>query len=184
MTEQYGMSYPMALVDWIQGINLDNLRDGRLARAKEQLFEVNKFGAFLSLNEWNTRYITSSYTPLWTTGSSGLRYALLCQDADQPILYEQGDIGYHTRRLAPWLGEENVKYAITGMGWIARCMGKGAHEAAVKRFIDQIYGDLKKHGVEREPLALDFSDPFIDAAFEKKGVESTGVVDLAVLEAS
>ena len=73
-------------------------------------------GAFLSLNEWNTRYITSTYTPLWTTGSSGLRYAMLCRDADQPILYEQGDIGYHTRRLAPWLGDENVKYAITGMG--------------------------------------------------------------------
>jgi hypothetical protein len=56
MTEQHGMSYPMTSVDWIQGINLDNLRDGRLARAKEQLFDISKFGAFLSLNEWNTRH--------------------------------------------------------------------------------------------------------------------------------
>ena len=74
MTEQHGLSYPTASVDWIQGINLDRLRDGRLARAKEQLFEVSKFGAFLSLNEWNTRYISSTYTPQWTTPSSGLRY--------------------------------------------------------------------------------------------------------------
>ena len=80
-------------------------------------------------------------------------------------------------------GSENVKYAITGMGWIARCMGKGAHEAVVKRFIDQIYGDLKKHGVEKKPLALDFSDPFIDAAFERKGVRTTGEGYMAMLEA-
>ena len=183
MTEEYGLSYPTTSVDWIQGINLDRLRDGRLARAKEQLFEVSKFGAFLSLNEWNTRYISSTYTPQWTTPSSGLRYSLLCRDADWPIVYEQGDIGYHTKRFCPWLGDENVKYAITGMGWIARCMGKGAHEAAVKRFIDQIYGDLKRHGVEKEPLALDFSDPFIDAAFEKKGVQTTGEGYMAMLDA-
>ncbi|MFQ5912464.1 MAG: M24 family metallopeptidase [Nitrospinota bacterium] len=183
MTELYGMSYPMSSVDWIQGINLDKLRDGRLARAKEQLFEVSKVGAFLSLNEWNTRYITSTYTPQWTTPSSGLRYSLLCRGADWPIIYEQGDIGYHTERFAPWLGSGNVKYAITGMGWIARCMGKGAHEAAVKRFVDQIYDDLKKHNVEKEPLALDFSDPFIEGAFEKKGVKTTGEGYLALLEA-
>ena len=115
MTEQYGMSYPMALVDWIQGINLDNLRNGRLARAKEQLFEVNKFGAFLSLNEWNTRYISSTYTPQWTTPSSGLRYSLLCKGADWPIVYEQGDIGYHTERFCPWLGSENVN--TQSRGW-------------------------------------------------------------------
>jgi len=74
MTEQHGLSYPTTSVDWIQGINLDGLRDGRLARAKKQLFEVSKFGAFLSLNEWNTRYISSTYTPQWTTPRSGLRY--------------------------------------------------------------------------------------------------------------
>ena len=74
MTEQHGLSYPTASVDWIQGSNLNRLRDGRQARAKEHLFEVSKFRAFLSLNEWNTRYISSTYTPQWTTPSSGLRY--------------------------------------------------------------------------------------------------------------
>jgi hypothetical protein len=83
MTEEYGLSYPLDRVDWIEGTTWRPC-EGSLQRAKEALFEENDFGAFLS----NTRYITSTYNPLWTTGSSGLRYAMLCRDADQPILYE------------------------------------------------------------------------------------------------
>ncbi len=37
--------------------------------------------------------------------------------------------------------------------------------------------------MEKEPLAVDFSDPFINAAFEKKGVQTTGEGYLALLEA-
>ncbi len=109
MTDAHGYSYPFQATDWLDQPNMDNLRSGRLARAKEQMFENRDFGAFLSLNEWNTRYITSTYTPQWTTPSSGLRYSLLVRGDDQPIIYEQGDIGYHTERTAPWRGAENVK---------------------------------------------------------------------------
>ncbi len=183
MTEKHGMSYPFQATDWIDGINMDNLRVGRLKRAKMELFEKRKFGAFLSLNEWNTRYISSTYTPPWTTPSSGLRYSLLVKGDDQPVVYEQGDIGYHTERFAPWLPTGNVKYAITGMGWIARCMGEGAHEAAVKRFVDQIHVELKRAGVEKEVLAMDFADPSISAAFEAKGVKTSGEGYMALLDA-
>ncbi len=183
MTEAHGMSYPFQSTDWIQGINMDNLREGRLARAKTELFEKRDIGAFLSLNEWNTRYMTSTYTPCWTTPSSGLRYSLLVEGDEQPIVYEQGDIGYHTERFAPWLPKENVKWAITGMGWIARCMGESAHEAAVNRFVDQIYGELKRMGVEKKTLTMDFTDPFISEAFGAKGVKTNGDGYLALLDA-
>ncbi|MEK6710092.1 MAG: M24 family metallopeptidase [Nitrospinota bacterium] len=183
MTEAHGISYPFQTTDWINGINMDNLRKGRLRRAKAELFEKRKFGAFLSLNEWNTRYVTSTYTPMWTTSSSGLRYSLLVKGDEQPIVYEQGDIGYHTERFATWLPKGNVKWAITGMGWIARCMGEAAHAAAVKRFVDQIYTELKRQGVEKEVLALDFADPSISAAFEAKGVKTSGDGYLALLDA-
>ena len=183
MTEEYGLSYPLDRVDWIAGINLEALRKGRLQRAKEALFEENDLGAFLNLNEWNTRYITSTYTPQWTTPSSGLRYSLLLKGDNQPIIFEQGDIGYHTMRNSPWLGEDNVRWAITGMGWIARCMGDSAHQAAIVRFIDQICDELKRAGVDKEVLAVDFSDPMIDAAFEAKGVKTSGEGYMALLEA-
>ncbi|MEE1550688.1 MAG: hypothetical protein V1244_03580, partial [Nitrospinaceae bacterium] len=134
MTDAYGKSFPFESKDWIEGVSMDRLRNGRLERAKKELFENNNFGALLSLNEWNTRYITSTYTPQWTTPSSGLRYSLLIKGVDQPYIYEQGDIGYHTERNSPWLPAGHVKWAITGMGWIARCMGESAHQDAVKRF--------------------------------------------------
>jgi Xaa-Pro aminopeptidase len=77
----------------------------------------------------------------------------------------------------------NIRYAITGMGWIARCMGDSAHRAAVLRFVDQIYPELKRAGVLKEPLALDFSDPYIGAAFEAKGVKVSGEGFNVMLEA-
>ena len=183
MTDAHGYSYPFQATDWLDQPNMDNLRSGRLARAKEQMFENRDFGAFLSLNEWNTRYITSTYTPQWTTPSSGLRYSLLVRGDDQPIIYEQGDIGYHTERTAPWLGDGNVKSAITGTGWFARCMGDEAHESAVKRMIAQIVEELKRAGVEKDELAVDFSDPMINAEFESKGVKTNGDGYMAMLDA-
>lgn len=183
MTEAHGMSYPFQSTDWIDGINMDKLRTGRLERAKTELFEKRNFGAFLSLNEWNTRYITSTYTPQWTTPSSGLRYSLLVKGDDQPIIYEQGDIGYHTERFSPWLPEGNVKWATTGMGWIARCMGESAHEAGIKKFVEQILTELKRVGVESEVLAMDFADPAISAAFEARGIKTSGDGYLALLDA-
>jgi Xaa-Pro aminopeptidase len=181
--DAYGKSYPFQPADWIEGINMDKLRAGRLVRAKKELFEQRNFGAFLSLHEWNTRYITSTYTPPWTTPSSGLRYALLVKGDTQPIIYEQGDIGYHTERNSPWLPPGNVKWAITGMGWIARCMGESAHKAAVVRFVDQIIVELKRAKVDKEVLALDFADPVIQTAFESKGVKTSNEGYLAMLDA-
>jgi Xaa-Pro aminopeptidase len=183
MTDKYGKSYPFQAQDWIEGVNMSNLRSGRLARAKSELFEKREFGAFLSLHEWNTRYITSTYSPPWTSGNSGLRYSLLVKGDEYPIVYEQGDIAYHTQRSSPWLPAANIRYAITGMGWIARCMGDAAHKAAVQRFVDQVYPELKRAGVTGEVLATDFSDPYISAAFEAKGVKTSGEGFLAMLAA-
>ena len=183
MTDKYGKSYPFQPMDWIEGVNMDKLRTGRLNRAKAELFQKRNFGGLLSLNEWNTRYITSTYTPPWTTPSSGLRYSLLLKGDEHPIISEQGDIGYHTQRNSPWLPPENVRYAITGMGWIARCMGDSAHQAAVARFIDQTMIELKRAGVQKEVLAMDFSDPYITAAFEAKGVKTSGDGFTAMLAA-
>ena len=183
MTDAYGKSPPFQPQDWIEPVNMTKLREGRLARAKKELFERRKFGAFLSLHEWNTRYITSTYTPPWTSGNSGLRYSMLLRGDQHPIVFEQGDIAYHTQRSSPWLPAANVRYAITGMGWIARCMGDAAHKAAVGRFVDQIMPELKRAGVLNEVLAMDFADPFITAAFEAKGVKCSGEGFVAMLAA-
>jgi Xaa-Pro aminopeptidase len=183
MTDRYGKSYPLPRVDWIGGLSMDRLRTSRRDRARKILFDKHKYGALLSLNEWNTRYITSTYTPAWTTPNSGLRYSLWVKGDEWPIIYEQGEIGYHTERTAPWLPPGHVKYAITGMGWIARCMGDEAHKDATRRFVDQIMVELKRGGVQNEVLAFDFADPTIVAAFESRGVKTSNEGYLSMLEA-
>ena len=184
MTDKYGLSPPIGGdKDWVGSLSFDKLRNGRRDRAQNILFKKHNFGAFLSLNEWNTRYISSTYTPAWTTGNSGLRYALWVKGDPWPIVFEQGEIGYHTERSSPWLPKGYVRYAITGMGWISRCMGDAAHKDATKRFVDQIYDELKRAGVQNEVLALDFNDPSIDAAFQARGIKTSSEGYMAMLEA-
>ncbi len=155
-------------VDWEERINYDRMRKYRLGRVKEQLKAYN-IGAILSINEWNTRYITSTWTPHWTTPSSGLRYCLMCATAKAPTLYEQGEIGFHARQMAPWL--DKVKVAITGAGWSSLVMGPEAHIAQRNKLVKQIVDDLKANGVAKEILALDVWDPGLVEGFQKAGIK-------------
>ena len=143
-------------VDFDDRIDYHRLRKYRLDRTKEQLKAFN-VGAILSIQEWNTRYITGTWTPAWTTPSSGLRYCMLPATADSAILYEQGEIGYHTRQMAPWL--DKVEVAITGAGWSSIIMGRSAHLAQRDKLVTQIMDDMKAYGVANEILAIDAWDP-------------------------
>lgn len=164
-----------------QGVDFDNridfarLRQYRVDRTKEQLtaFDV---GAVLSLQEWNTRYITSTWTPAWTTPSSGLRYSLLAATAKNAILYEQGEIGYHTRQMAPWL--DKVKVAINGAGWSGIIMGRSAHLAQRDKLVTQIIDDLRDYGVANEVLAIDVWDPGLVEGFQSKGIRVIPATEL------
>jgi len=167
-------------VDWEERINMDRMRRYRMRRVKQQM-ERMKLGAILSINEWNMRYMTSTWNAYWTTPASGLRYALFPATKDSPILYEQGEIGYHARQMAPWL--DKVKVAITGAGWIGRVMGPAGHEQQLKKFCQQIADDLKEAGVEKETLAMDTWDPGLVAEFQRLGIKVSPDGAAAMLEA-
>ena len=167
-------------VDWEERINMDRMRRYRMRRVKQQM-ERMKLGAILSINEWNMRYMTSTWNAYWTTPASGLRYALFPATKDSPILYEQGEIGYHARQMAPWL--DKVKVAITGAGWIGRVMGPAGHEQQLKKFCQQIADDLKQAGVEKETLAMDTWDPGLVAEFQRLGIKVSPDGAAAMLEA-
>jgi len=155
-------------VDWDENINYQRMRNYRMDRTREQL---NAFGvgAILSLNEWNTRYMTGTWSPQWTQPSSGLRYSLFAGNAKGPIVYENAEIGYHTRQMCPWL--DKVKVGITGTGWSSIIIGPDAQKKQREKFITQIVDDLKSYGMDKEPLALDFADPGIIQGFEDKGIK-------------
>lgn len=172
--------YGTQAVDWEERINVDRMRRYRMGRVKQQM-ERMQLGAILSINEWNMRYMTATWNPYWTTPASGLRYALFPATKDSPILYEQGEIGYHARQIAPWLSK--VKVAITGAGWIGRVMGPAGHEQQLRKFCQQIYDDLKEAGVERETLAMDTWDPGLVAEFQRLGLRVSPDGAAAMLEA-
>jgi len=155
-------------VDWDENINYERMRNYRLERVREQL-KAFDCGAIYSVNEWNSRYITGTWTPPWTTPSSGLRYCLFAANAKGPIVYEQAEIGYHTRQLCPWL--DKVKVAITGTGWSSIIIGREAQAMQRKKLVNQIIDDLKSYGMEKETLALDVADPGIVEEFKKAGIK-------------
>ena len=172
--------YGTQSVDWEERINMDRMRRYRMGRVKQQMERMN-LGAILSINEWNMRHMTATWNPYWTTPASGLRYALFPVTRDATILYEQGEIGYHARQIAPWL--HKVKVAITGAGWIGRVMGPAGHEQQQKKFCQQIADDLKDAGVANETLGMDIWDAGIVAEFQRLGIRVSPEGAGAMLEA-
>jgi Xaa-Pro aminopeptidase len=89
------------MVDWQGTLDFSRMREARFARARSEL-EKRGIAAILTMDGWNTKYVTGTYTPQWTIGYSGVRYALFPREG-HPILFEQGDIGHLTRTYSPWL---------------------------------------------------------------------------------
>jgi hypothetical protein len=87
-------SFGLVGTDWQQRINWERLRKYRLNRAREAM-KRNGLGALLAMYDENVRYISSTVTPGWCRLKPGLRYALLCEGAE-PVLFEQGDIGFRS----------------------------------------------------------------------------------------
>jgi len=155
-------------VDWDENVNYERMRNYRLERTREQL-KAYKVGAILTINEWNMRYITGTWTAPWTTSSSGLRYCLFAGNAKGPIVYEQAEIGYHTRQICPWL--DKVKVAITGTGWSSTIIGPEAQKMQRDKFVKQVVDDLKSYGMDKEVLAIDVPDPSLVEGFQNAGIK-------------
>ncbi len=154
-------------MDWQERINWQRMREYRLNRAREMM-RKHELGAMLCMYDENVRYLTSTLTPGWNRLKPGLKYAILIE-GKEPILYEQGDIGIHIRRHAPWLKPENVRFSYS---WIKGAAGP-ASEMQVKKFTDAIVRDLEEAGVRGKPLGVDFIDINMIRAFEKAGLKWT-----------
>ena len=154
-------------VDWEDRIDYARMRRERLEKAR-QVFEKKDIGALLCLDAPNVRYITSSKPANWTNSKPGLRYALLFRDA-KPILYEQGDIKYTTRRLCPWLGDENVRHSYA---WIKGAASGGVKQQ-VEKFTVDIMAEMEAHGVANECLAIDAIDHNIVSCFAEHKINWT-----------
>jgi Xaa-Pro aminopeptidase len=118
--------------------------------------------------EENIRHVTSTLTPNWNKLKPGLRYCLLIE-GQEPILFEQGDIGFHIQRHCPWIPTENVRYSYA---WIRGAAGP-ASKVQVKKFTDSIYAELTKAGVEKRPMGTDLIDQNMITAFKEANINWT-----------
>jgi Xaa-Pro dipeptidase len=153
--------------DWKEGINWANVRAWRLARAREAM-ERHGLGAILCMYDENMRYVSSTYTPGWNRLKPGLRYVLLVE-GKEPIVYEQGDIGFHLEVHNPWIPKENIRHSFA---WIKGAAGPASTQQ-VDKFTEAIVGDLEDAGVRDKPLGVDFIDINMIRSFERAGITWT-----------
>lgn len=153
--------------DWKEGINWEKVREWRLRRAREAM-ERHGLGAMLLMYDENIRYVSSTFTPGWNRLKPGLRYAVLCE-GKEPIVYEQGDIGYHLKEHNPWIPQENVRWSYS---WIKGAAGP-ASDQQVEKFTQALLNDLEDAGVSDQPLGVDFIDINMIRAFERAEIEWT-----------
>ncbi len=167
MVDRSTSSFGLVGTDWQQRINWNRLREYRLNRARDAM-KTAGLGAMLVMYDENVRYVTSTVTPGWCRLKPGLRYALLCEGAE-PVLFEQGDIGTQINRHCPWIPKDNVRYAYS---WIKGAVG-GAAEQQVTKFTRAILDEMKKYGVDKAPLGVDFIDLNMINSFNAHGIQWT-----------
>ena len=153
--------------DWKQGIDWASVRDWRLKRAHEAM-KRHGLGALLLFYDENMRYVSSTLTPGWNRLKPGLRYVVLIEDRP-PIVYEQGDIGFHLQVHSPWIPRENIRHSYV---WIKGAVGPAADQQVTK-FTNALLRDLEDAGVRGKPLGVDFIDINLIGAFDKARIEWT-----------
>jgi Xaa-Pro aminopeptidase len=153
--------------DWKEGINWANVRAWRLNRAREAM-KRHGLGAMLLMYDENMRYVSSTYTPGWNRLKPGLRYVVLCE-GKEPIVYEQGDIGFHLEVHNPWIPKENIRHSFA---WIKGAAGP-ASTMQVEKFTKALLEDLEDAGVRDQPLGVDFVDINMIRAFERANLTWT-----------
>src|SRR3954463_6309006 len=157
-------SFGMVGVDWQERGDWARLRKYRLERARERM-KAHGLGALLLFYDENMRYVSSTLTPGWNRLKPGLRYVVLTEDK-APIVYEQGDIGFHLKVHNPWIPKENIRYSYV---WIKGAVGPAA-EQQVTKFTNALVRDLEAAGVRNKPLGVDFIDINMINAFQKAGI--------------
>jgi Xaa-Pro aminopeptidase len=166
-------------VDWEARIDMDRLRRERLVRLKSYL-DASEFGALLAFDFYNIRYMTATHIGTWGIDKM-VRFALLIRGAE-PIIWDFGSAAKHHQLYNPWLSDEVVDEA-TGIrtpvpgtsrsrAGISTLRGAlhpdaGRAESVAVKVIEE----LRKHGMENEPLGVDFIELPVHRALTQAGID-------------
>ena len=139
-------TFGLMAVDWEARVNIERLREERLARVKSAL-KKSEIGALLCFDMNNIRYITATHIGTWAMDKL-VRFSLLPQD-DEPILWDFGSAARHHQIYCPWLGERSRAGISTLRG--ATHSGSGLAEDVAKK----IKRELEMRNLQNEPVGVD-----------------------------
>ena len=149
-------------VDWEERVNLERLRQDRLARIKKLLKE-SELGALLCFDMNNSRYITATHIGTWAMDKL-VRYCLLPQD-DEPIMWDFGSAARHHQLYCPWLGERSRAGISTLRGATSPASGL-AQDVARKIRIE-----LEERNLLKEPVGVDVIELPVLFALQAEGIK-------------
>jgi Xaa-Pro aminopeptidase len=155
-------TFGLMSVDWEERVNIERLRQERLARVKDAL-KKSEMGALLCFDMNNIRYITATHIGTWAMDKL-VRFSLLPQD-DEPILWDFGSAARHHQIYCPWLGERSRAGISTLRG--ATHPGSGLAEDVAKK----IRFELEKRNLLNEPVGVDVIEIPVLFALQAQGIK-------------
>jgi Xaa-Pro aminopeptidase len=175
-------TYGTNAVDWEQRIDLDRLRDDRLARLRTEL-ERSDLGAVLAFDFTNIRYMTATHIGTWAIDKL-IRFSLLVRGGE-PIVWDFGSAARHHQLYAPWLdhtgvaaddphaphhqaGVPDASGARAGISTLRGAFHPDADIAA--EVARKVRHELDAHGLRGEPVGVDVVEMPVLAALHQAGV--------------
>ena len=155
-------TFGLMAVDWEERVNIERLRQERLARVKNAL-KKSEIGALLCFDMNNIRYITATHIGTWAMDKL-VRFSLLPQD-DEPILWDFGSAARHHQIYCPWLGERSRAGISTLRG--ATHPGSALAEDVAKK----IKLELEKRKLHNEPVGVDVIEMPVLFALQAQGIK-------------
>jgi Xaa-Pro aminopeptidase len=155
-------TFGLMAVDWEERVNIERLRQERLARVKSAL-KKSELGALLCFDMNNIRYITATHIGTWAMDKL-VRFSLLPQD-DEPILWDFGSAARHHQIYCPWLGERSRAGISTLRG--ATNPGSGLAEDVAKK----IKLELEIRNLQNEPVGVDVIEMPVLFALQAQGIK-------------
>ncbi|HJU96651.1 MAG TPA: M24 family metallopeptidase, partial [Jiangellaceae bacterium] len=157
-------TYGPNAVDWEQRVDLDRLRDERLARLRNTL-DQSELGGLLTFDFSNIRYMTSTHIGTWAMDKL-IRFALLPRGGE-PVVWDFGSAARHHQLYNPWL--DGQKRARAGISTLRGAFHPDAGIAA--EVARKVATELSEHGVAGEPLGVDVIELPILAALRDHGID-------------
>ena len=155
-------TFGLMAVDWEERVNIERLRQERLARVKNAL-KKSEIGALLCFDMNNIRYITATHIGTWAMDKL-VRFSLLPQD-DDPILWDFGSAARHHQIYCPWLGERSRAGISTLRG--ATNPGSGLAQDVANK----IRLELEKRKLFNEPVGVDVIEIPVLFALQSQGIK-------------